>query len=47
METKKILLSLPAALAEEIKKQADADRRNIQSWIRIAIENELNKGKKS
>lgn len=41
--TAPIPVRFPEATMEEIKKRADADNRSVSSWIRRAVEHELNR----
>lgn len=34
---------LPADVLEEVRKRAEADDRSISSWVRRAVEHELNR----
>ena len=41
--TAPIPVRFPEATMEEIKKRAEADDRSVSSWIRRAVEHELNR----
>lgn len=41
--TAPIPVRFPEATLDEIKKRADADDRSVSSWIRRAVEHELNR----
>jgi hypothetical protein len=41
--TKPIPVRFPADVLDEVKRRADADDRSVSSWIRRAVEHELNR----
>jgi hypothetical protein len=41
--TAPVPVRFPEATMEEIKKRAEADDRSVSSWIRRAVEHELNR----
>lgn len=41
--TTPIPVRFPAAVLDEVKRRADADDRSVSSWIRRAVEHELNR----
>ena len=41
--TKPVPVRFPPATLDEVRRRADADDRSVSSWIRRAVEHELNK----
>ena len=41
--TEPFLVRLPPATLDEVRRRADEDKRSISSWIRRAVEHELDK----
>lgn len=41
--TTPVPVRFPEALLDEVKKRAEADDRSVSSWIRRAVEHELNR----
>lgn len=41
--TSPIPVRFPAELLDEVKRRAEADDRSVSSWIRRAVEHELNR----
>jgi hypothetical protein len=41
--TSPIPVRFPPEILEQVKARADADDRSISSWIRLAVEHELNR----
>ena len=41
--TSSIPVRFPPEILEQVKARADADDRSVSSWIRLAVEHELNR----
>ena len=41
--TEPLLVRLPPATLDEVRRRADEDKRSVSSWIRRAVEHELDK----